>query len=138
MLMTYNAVEPLGALEAAGWSERNFSANLRYRRLALEWSQQRLADTMSAEGHDMHQTTIARIEKGKGERRVTIDEAITFCRLLDVPLVDMLVSPEAARNERVRELEAELEAIARESVRMAGRYNLVKKHLAAERESARG
>ena len=54
-------------------------------------SQDWLAEQMRERGYDMHQTTIARVERTDGKRRpLALGEAIALCDVLGVPLQELL------------------------------------------------
>jgi transcriptional regulator with XRE-family HTH domain len=74
------------------WVEDSFRTEIRRKREDLRWSQETLAEKLSARGVPMHWTTIAKIEKGT--RSVRIDEAAAIADLFEVSL-DVLAGRQA-------------------------------------------
>jgi transcriptional regulator with XRE-family HTH domain len=70
------------------WVEDRFRKSLHEERKYRGWSQDELADKLSARGVPMHWTTVAKIEKGT--RSVRIDEAAEIAGLLGVSLDSLL------------------------------------------------
>jgi DNA-binding XRE family transcriptional regulator len=64
------------------------SRGLRAARAGKRLTQQQLAEAMTEAGVPMTKWTIADIEKD--ERRVSLDELVGFCTVLDVTLADLL------------------------------------------------
>lgn len=62
-------------------------------RRARGWSQERLAVEMTNAGCPLPQSAISKIEKPArgGRRAITVGEAITFSRVLDIPLVELVL-----------------------------------------------
>jgi transcriptional regulator with XRE-family HTH domain len=86
------------ALINALGSERWLARRIRHERVARGWSQAGLSELMAASGHPLHQSAISKIEAppaGEGPRMVTIDEAIGFSKVFDIPLGELLLPPEA-------------------------------------------
>ncbi|QEX12129.1 helix-turn-helix transcriptional regulator [Rhodococcus erythropolis] len=90
---TYGEIDPGGGPydEATGLREWYYAdANIRFgqwlseRRKMLGISQQEIADRLTAAGIKFHDSSVARIEKGK--RRVTVDEAEVISRILGVDI----------------------------------------------------
>ena len=61
------------------------------------WSLQDLADRMREHGVKLHKTTVAKVETA--ERRVPLDELLTFAYVLDVAPVHLFVPPELQRSD---------------------------------------
>lgn len=78
-----------------------FGQKVRALRTALGWSQADLAQRMTAWGHRLHQTQIAKIEAG--ERVTTIDELAGFARILEVDVGDLVSTPVNDEGRRVIE-----------------------------------
>lgn len=89
--------------------ETSFGTKVRQWRQARNWSQEDLADRLRLQGFDMHQTTVAKIERGTRPLRVA--EAAAIANIFRVPPLAVfmgrpreasLVHAEHARNARVR------------------------------------
>jgi transcriptional regulator with XRE-family HTH domain len=55
-----------------------FGERLKATRQRRRWTQQELAERMTDAGVPMSKTTLVRIEQGKGERGLSLDEALAF------------------------------------------------------------
>jgi transcriptional regulator with XRE-family HTH domain len=93
--------------QPSDFSDAIFARRLREFRLLANMTQQELAARMTAAGHKMHRSAIAKIEVG--ERPVSIGEAVQFGGFLGVPLMEMVTDPGAATDEE-RLYRARLEA----------------------------
>lgn len=80
---------------------------LRRLRLARDWSQEDVADRMTAYGYDFHQTMIAKIESA--QRPLRVRELADFAALYGVVVQDLIYPPAASLTETDREM-AELAA----------------------------
>jgi hypothetical protein len=90
-------------------SERHLAERLQVERKRRGWSQAELARQLEAIGYPLHQSVISKIEPpdpdqrsgrrrgpdATARRKVTIGEAIAFSRVLDIPLGELLLPPEA-------------------------------------------
>ncbi|MFG2001776.1 helix-turn-helix domain-containing protein [Spirillospora sp. NPDC048911] len=99
------------------------------RRIAWEmdvrgWSQERLAKEMTDAGHPFHQSSISKIVKPKdGKRRsISVDDALGFAKVFEVPLDELLIPLEAVWDTQLRDgltrlaaLHHQREAIDREA-----------------------
>ena len=88
-------------------SDSIFARRLREVRLQAEATQQQLADRMTAVGHKMHRSAIAKIEVG--DRPVSIGEAVQLAGILGVPLME-LVTDSGSETERERLHRARVDA----------------------------
>jgi len=100
-------------------SEANLARRVEYERRRRGWSQERLATQMVRAGVPVHQSAISKIERTTDRRAITVDEALAFARVFDLPVVEMLKPVEAAMSEEVARLFAEL-GEAMELSRLAG------------------
>ncbi len=78
--------------------EQRFGARVREFRNRQSWSQEKLADLMSAAGYAWRQTTVAKTEAA--DRPVRVAEAVALARALRVPvaaLFDVGVEPDSAQ-----------------------------------------
>jgi transcriptional regulator with XRE-family HTH domain len=100
---------PLRAIQG----ERALARRVAYERERRGWSTQHLAKRVTAAGCPIHQSAIRRIESGEPPRRITYDEALAFAHVFDTPLEELAVAPEAAADEELRALVAELTKAAR-------------------------
>ncbi|MBU3064093.1 helix-turn-helix domain-containing protein [Nocardia sp. NEAU-G5] len=69
--------------EAFEWYERAFGDRTRQWRKARNWSQEDLANRLTDHGFEMHQTTVAKIERGTRPLRVA--EAVAIAQIFGVP-----------------------------------------------------
>lgn len=97
-----NSEEPLGK----DW-ERRFGRRLKDLRTAKGWTQDDLAKRMTAAGHPLHQTTVAKIESGN--RPTPVGEIAVLAAILDAPIA-MMFSPD----EEVEQMLLKLSAAAAE------------------------
>jgi transcriptional regulator with XRE-family HTH domain len=96
--------------EAAAWQERVFGQNLRQRREELGISQRDLAERMQKWGHNWHQGTVRRVEAG--ERPARVGELMTLAGILEVGLIDLLITEREAKADAVQQdIDALLSAI---------------------------
>ncbi|MFF3918299.1 helix-turn-helix domain-containing protein [Streptomyces sp. NPDC001852] len=74
------------------YSEGNAAARIALEREVRGWSTTELAARMTKAGVPMNQTAVWRIENGNPRRKITLDEALGFSRVFELPL-DELMSP---------------------------------------------
>lgn len=79
-----------------------FRVQVRQRRTALGWSQQRLTDELVKLGYPWHQTTVAKVEAG--QRRLSLGEATALARVLGGSLAEMASESVADMDTRIRDL----------------------------------
>jgi len=92
-------------------SERWLGQRIQTERKVRGWSQAKLSDELAKAGHPLHQSAISKIEppdedkrggrpRGavSGKRSVTIDEAVGFSKVFDIPLGELLLPPDAVRD----------------------------------------
>jgi transcriptional regulator with XRE-family HTH domain len=80
-------------LIASAGTEEHFARRIADERLRRRWTQARLAEEMARIGCPVPQTAISRIENPQqGPRRaVSVDEAIGFSKVFDIPLGEMML-----------------------------------------------
>src|ERR1700736_1720387 len=71
--------------------EKSFGEKVRQWRRERNWSQEEVADKLRAQGFDMHQTTVAKIERGTRPLRVA--EAAAIATLFRVPPLAVFLGP---------------------------------------------
>lgn len=71
--------------------ETSFGNKVRQWRQARNWSQEDLADRLREQGFDMHQTTVAKIERGNRPLRVA--EAAAIATIFRVPPLAVFMGP---------------------------------------------
>jgi transcriptional regulator with XRE-family HTH domain len=83
-------------LQALG-REAHLAARITEERRARGWSQERLARELVRVGCRMPQSAISKIENpaAPGRRAITVDEAMAFSRVFDMPLGALLLPREA-------------------------------------------
>lgn len=74
-------------------SEEHLAARIVAERVAREWSQSELAREMAKVGCPIPQTAISKIEKPQrgGRRGISVQEAISFSKVFDIPLGELLL-----------------------------------------------
>jgi len=95
--------EEAGALLSATSSERELARRLTEERQARGWSQERLAREVTAVGVPLPQSAISKIEKPApgGRRAITVQEAIAFSIVFDMPLLELLLPANAREQVQV-------------------------------------
>ena len=95
--------EEAGALLSATSSERELARRLTEERQARGWSQERLAREVTAVGVPLPQSAISKIEKPApgGRRAITVQEAIAFSIVFEMPLLELLLPANAREQVRV-------------------------------------
>lgn len=88
--------------------ERRFGEALRSWRQERGWSQEDVAERLRRQGFEMHQTTVAKIERGA--RPLRIAEAAALVEVFELPIIAVLgleatVDNTSAPDDRRRELE---------------------------------
>lgn len=71
-------------------NEDVLARRIAFERKSRNWSPGGLANLMTKAGAPMNQSAIWKIENGKPRRRITVDEAIAFAKVFDVPLDELL------------------------------------------------
>lgn len=109
--------------------EKSFGDNVRHWRRERNWSQEELADKLRSEGFDLHQTSVAKIERGTRPLRVA--EAAALATIFRVPpLAVFLGSPQAEEqqsplnqlNDMIASAQNLLNEMKADMSRSAGRY----------------
>ena len=116
---------------------RSFGDNVRHWRRERNWSQEDLADKLRSEGIDLHQTSVAKIERGTRPLRVA--EAAAIATIFRVPpLAVFLGSPQTeARspinqlNDMIASAQNLLNDMKADMSRSAGRYVEQEAHVLA-------
>ncbi|MGC0271718.1 helix-turn-helix domain-containing protein [Pseudactinotalea sp. Z1739] len=109
--------------------EDNLAERIAYERQRREWSYEALATRMTELGCAIHASALFKIEKGtKGDsgkrRRITVDELMGLALAFDLPPENLLITPEAVGDLRLREL---LDEARRERIQLQyieSKYNL--------------
>ncbi|MBF6298031.1 helix-turn-helix transcriptional regulator [Nocardia amamiensis] len=73
------------------WFEQVFGGRVRQWRKARSWSQEDLAAKLNDFGFEMHQTTVAKIERGTRPLRVA--EAVALAQIFGVPALSVFYGP---------------------------------------------
>jgi len=86
-----------GDLLSATSSERHLARRLTEERQARGWSQERLAREVTAVGVPLPQSAVSKIEKPApgGRRAITVQEAVAFSVVFDMPLLELLLPANA-------------------------------------------
>ncbi|MFI6443274.1 helix-turn-helix transcriptional regulator [Kitasatospora sp. NPDC050543] len=75
------------------YSEGNAAARVALEREVRGWSTTELAARMTKAGVPMNQTAVWRIENGNPRRKITLDEALGFARVFELPLEELMSPP---------------------------------------------
>jgi transcriptional regulator with XRE-family HTH domain len=108
--------------------EKNFGDKVRQWRRERNWSQEDVADRLRKEGFDMHQTTVAKIERGTRPLRVA--EAAAIAAIFRVPPLAVFLGPPPTQmpwalnqlHDMVASAQGMLDEMKAEMSRSAGRY----------------
>jgi transcriptional regulator with XRE-family HTH domain len=87
------ATEPNDSGTPLLYSEGNAAARVALEREIRGWSTTELAARMTKAGVAMNQTAVWRIENGKPRRKITLDEALGFARVFELPLEELMSPP---------------------------------------------
>jgi transcriptional regulator with XRE-family HTH domain len=112
--------------------ETSFGEKVRQWRRARNWSQEDLAERLRQHGFEMHQTTVAKIERGT--RPLRVSEAAAIATIFRVPPLAVFLGPPPERipwsldkmHEALRRAEENLAASQELMVDSAARYILQK------------
>lgn len=75
------------------YSEGNAAARIALEREVRGWSTTELAARMTRASVPMNQTAVWRIENGTPRRKITLDEALGFARVFELPLEELMSPP---------------------------------------------
>jgi transcriptional regulator with XRE-family HTH domain len=108
--------------------EKHFGEVVRQWRLRREWTQEDVAESLRREGFEMHQTTVAKIERGARPLRVA--EAAALADVFEMPIMavfglTVVEDPAALLNSRHAELD---EARKRVDDNRATLYSVAQHH----------
>ena len=73
------------------WWEKSFGQKVRQWRKARDWSQEYLAEQLNLHGFDVHQTTVAKIERGA--RPLRVSEAVALAAVFGMPALSVFYGP---------------------------------------------
>lgn len=121
-------VEPSTARDIYESWERTFGEKVRQWRQARNWSQEDLAAELRQLGFDMHQTTVAKLEKGSRPLRVA--EAAAISTIFGVPALAVFLEPPPegtpmtleAMHRNLQQTEEHLESMRQSIYKMAMAY----------------
>lgn len=85
-------------------SETNLARRIAHERERLGMSYEGLADRMTKAGCAIQPSAIYKIEKAKPPRRISVDELVAFSAVFGVPVEQLLMPVELAKQEALREL----------------------------------
>lgn len=108
--------------------EKNFGDKVRQWRRERNWSQEDVADKLRSQGFDMHQTTVAKIERGTRPLRVA--EAAAIAAIFRVPPLAVFLGPPPTQmpwalnelHDMIASAQNLLDEMKDEMTRSAGRY----------------
>jgi len=73
------------------WWEKRFGVKVREWRQARNWSQEELAKQLHEVGIEMHQTTVAKVERGT--RQLRVSEAVALAHVMGMPVLSVFYGP---------------------------------------------
>jgi len=85
-------------------SEDSLARRVEHERLLRNWSPAGLARLVTKAGAPMNQSAIWKIENGNPRRKITVDEALAFAAVFEVPLEELLLPVELAEEKELRRL----------------------------------
>jgi len=92
-------------------SEDALARRITYEREQRSWSPGGLANLMTKAGCPIGQSAIWKIENGNPRRKITVDELLTFAKVFEVEVTNLLLPPElAARPDLLVLIEKRVEA----------------------------
>ncbi|MFC1417791.1 helix-turn-helix domain-containing protein [Streptacidiphilus cavernicola] len=86
------------------FSEANVAARVLLERQARGWSTTELAQRMTAAGVPLNQSAVWRIESGTPRRKISLDEALGFSKVFELPLEDLMAPPQEGLDLEARRL----------------------------------
>lgn len=107
--------------ESAGYWELFFGLHVKDLRKARGWSQEELANRMSAVGHPMHQTTVAKLESGSRPTNVGEVAALAAIFRLSIAALFDRSDDHMTRLKELAALAARLSAMAEERAKLTRR-----------------
>lgn len=95
------------------FSEDNLARRIEWEMTRRGWSQERMAKEMTDAGYPLHQSSVSKIVNPKdGKRRtISVDDAIGFAKVFEVPLDELLIPLEAVWDTELRAALARFEEI---------------------------
>lgn len=108
-------------------AEENIAARIEWEMRRRGWSQERLAKEMTDAGCPMHQSAISKIIKpGKGVKRraITVNEAVAFARVFEVPLDELQLPLEVAQSQQAHLLIHEIDELSNQMSAVINREHL--------------
>jgi transcriptional regulator with XRE-family HTH domain len=120
--------DPAGLRSLYEYWETSFGDKVRQWRRARNWSQEDVADKLRMQGFDMHQTTVAKIERGTRPLRVA--EAAAIAAIFRVPPLAVFLGPPPTGmpwalnqlHDMIASAQTMLDEMKAEMSRSAGRY----------------
>lgn len=120
--------DPAGLRSLYEYWEKNFGEKVRQWRRERNWSQEDVADKLRKQGFDMHQTTVAKIERGTRPLRVA--EAAAIAAIFRVPPLAVFLGPPPTQmpwalnqlHDMIASAQNLLDTMKDEMTRSAGRY----------------
>jgi transcriptional regulator with XRE-family HTH domain len=109
--------------------ERLFGGRVKDLRAARGWTQEDLAQRMTAAGHAMHQTTVAKLEGGN--RPTTVGEASTIASIFGIPIGALFETYEAQDYAELATLANRLTALAADKAKLAERLTALDAEIAS-------
>jgi len=85
-------------------SEDGLARRVEHERMRRNWSPAGLARLVTKAGAPMNQSAIWKIENGTPRRKITVDEALAFAAVFEVPLEELLLPVELVEEQELRRL----------------------------------
>jgi transcriptional regulator with XRE-family HTH domain len=86
--------------------DRTVARRVAEEREARGWTLEVLSRRMEEAGCPIHLTALHKLEKGRPQRRVTVDELVAFSNVFEVAVEDLITPSEITRDLRLRSLVA--------------------------------
>lgn len=86
------------------FAEVHLAERIAAERDARGWTNDGLAKRMTDAGCPMAASAIFKIEKAQPRRRIVVDELIAFAKVFGLSLEDLLLPPEVARSQELKQL----------------------------------
>lgn len=84
-------------------AEEHLARRIELERTRRGWSYEGLAKRVTDAGCPIQPSAIHKIEKGSPRRRITVDEAIAYALVFEIPVDNLLVPPNVASKTEFRE-----------------------------------
>jgi transcriptional regulator with XRE-family HTH domain len=84
-------------------AEEHLAQRIELERKLRGWTHEGLAKRVTDAGCPIQPSAVYKIERGDPRRRITVDEAIAYAAVFDIPVGDLFVSPQVVAKSEFRE-----------------------------------